>query len=326
MAEEFLKKSEELLKEAYLLAILSKSNEVDDYVLRTSALNLLKAIDNIYMGTGEQQIKLFHDAEKSGIHILRPHFYSPIPTVYNLDDKIWTRNEVVGIDWNIKEGVSLLHVLSTYGQEFKELVDKKEFDPLDGQFRYHDAAVYYSMIRHYKPKHIVEVGAGSTTKLASLAIKKHPETLLLSIDPFPPSYVSEISELTKLIKKPVQDVPIEEFEKLKENDFLFIDSSHVSKIGSDVNYLFLEVLPRLQKGVIIHIHDIFLPLEMPKEWILQNLFWNEQYILHAFLIGNSDYKVLFGNKYMSIYHPDVLLKIFNNEPIGGGSFWFKKIK
>lgn len=325
MDDNLEKLSHEVEKQAYLIAA-SGSSDVNDETRLRIALNLLKAVDNLYMGTGEMQIKLFREAEKFGVHILRPHFYSPLPIISELDNKIWNRQEVRGINWNEKNSLILLEDLAKYANEFKELLDSNQFNVNDGQFRYHDPATYYAMIRHFKPKKIMEVGAGATTKLASLAIKKNSKTDLISIDPYAPDYVRDLFGLQQLIKEPVQNIEIKKFQQLKRNDILFIDSSHISKIGSDVNYLFLEVMPSLNEGVLIHIHDIFLPLELPKDWIERLIFWNEQYLLHAFLIGNKDFEVLFGNRYMSLHHPESLHKIYANEPIGGGSFWMRKMR
>jgi len=133
-----------------------------------------------------------------------------------------------------------------------------------------------------------------------------------------------------LIPKKVQDIPLSEFKKLSENDILFIDSSHVLKIGSDVQYLYLEVLPRLNKGVIVHAHDIFLPAEYPKEWVLKNyIFWNEQYLLQAFLAFNNSFEVLWAGSYMHLRHPDKLEEAFSSykrDKIWPSSFWIRKIK
>jgi hypothetical protein len=107
---------------------------------------------------------------------------------------------------------------------------------------------------------------------------------------------------------------------------LFIDSSHTVKIGGDVNYLFLEVLPRLNPGVIVHVHDVFFPFEYRRDWVLDEFrFWTEQYLLQAFLTLNSDFEVLLGTYYLSRYHEDQLQAAFPN--LGrwiGGSFWMRR--
>jgi len=120
-----------------------------------------------------------------------------------------------------------------------------------------------------------------------------------------------------------------EFGKLKENDILFIDSSHVLKIGSDVQYEYLDILPRLSKGVIVHVHDIFLPAEYPKEWVLKDyIFWTEQYLLQAFLAFNDSFEVLWAGHYMHLKYPNKLEDAFSykRDERLPGSFWMRKIK
>src|SRR5262249_30984608 len=123
-----------------------------------------------------------------------------------------------------------------------------------------------------------------------------------------------------------QDVDSDFFAQLGPNDILFIDSSHTVKIGGDVNYLFLEILPRLRSGVVIHVHDIFLPFEYRRDWVLEeNRFWAEQYLLQAFLICNSEFEVLLCNSYLEHYHLDTLKATFPQSPWWGGvSFWMRR--
>jgi hypothetical protein len=293
-------------------------------------IRLLRIIANLAR-TGDKQNRLFYEAEKKwNIHILpcssNYSFKSPIPKVSELSDKLWDKQYNAGIDWNEKESLKLLDDLAEYSEEYKGLVESGKFDPSQGAFPAHDPAIYYCLLRHFKPKHIIEVGVGSSTRLANLAKNRNVDIHadITGIDPY---YVSaDLDEMVEeLIRKPVQEVPISEFRKLEENDILFIDGSHVSKAGSDVNYLFLEILPSLNKGVIVHVHDICLPDEMPKDWIKsQAIFWNEQYLLNAFLIFNSKFNILFSSHYMQRYHPEALLRIYNHGPIGGGSFWMQK--
>jgi hypothetical protein len=101
--------------------------------------------------------------------------------------------------------------------------------------------------------------------------------------------------ITRLLELKVQDVQLAEFARLQAGDILFIDSSHVAKTGSDVLHLYFEVLPRLAPGVRIHVHDIFLPFDYPRRWVLdENRSWNEQYLLRALLMYSSRFKVDFG--------------------------------
>jgi hypothetical protein len=121
-------------------------------------------------------------------------------------------------------------------------------------------------------------------------------------------------------------VELDFFSKLESGDILFIDSSHSVKIGGDVNYLFLEVLPRLKPGVIVHVHDIRFPLDYDRQWVLGEFrFWAEQYLLQAFLSFNSEFEVLMGNSYLAHYYMEDFKAIFTNSPWwGGGSFWMRR--
>jgi hypothetical protein len=132
--------------------------------------------------------------------------------------------------------------------------------------------------------------------------------------------------LKQLIEKGVQQVTLAVFQELEANDVLFIDSSHVVRVGGDVDFLFLEVLPRLKPGVIIHVHDIYLPLPGRRDWVMEERrFWNEQQLLQAFLIGNSEIEVLFANAYANRKFPDQMKAAFPSSPWwGGGSFWMRR--
>ncbi len=132
--------------------------------------------------------------------------------------------------------------------------------------------------------------------------------------------------MRSLIQKKVEDVELEFFSQLQSGDILFIDSSHTVKIGGDVNYLFLEVLPRLRPGVIVHVHDIFFPFDYRRDWVLDEFrFWTEQYMLRAFLAFNSDFEVLLCNNYLAYRYLDHFKATFPSSPWwGGGSFWMRR--
>jgi hypothetical protein len=288
--------------------------------------------------------KLFTLWEKLGFHITRNHFYEPIPDTRMLKDDLWEKqSELVGININEESQINLLSVFSSKFKEeyesfprsetsipFQYYVNNSAFPSVDGE-------IYYCMIRHFKPKKIFEIGAGYSTYLAAYAILKNKEEdnayecELVAIEPYPNDVLKNgFPGLSKLIPKRVQDIPLSEFKKLLENDILFIDSTHVLKIGSDVQYEYLEILPRLNKGVIVHVHDIFLPSEYPKEWVLKKyIFWNEQYLLQAFLTFNDSFEVLWAGSYMHLKHPDKLEEAFSSykrDESWPGSFWMRKIK
>ena len=282
--------------------------------------------------------------QKLGFHITPNHYYQPIPDTRTLKDELWqSQSELVGIDINEEEQIN---ILSLFSLKFKEEYERFPRNKTSVSYYYYvnnasfesvDGEILYCMIRHFKPKKIFEIGAGYSTYLTAQAIIKNKEKddncecELVAIEPYPNDILrTGFPGLSKLIPEKVQDIPLLEFKRLTENDILFIDSSHVLKIGSDVQCEYLEILPRLNKGVIIHIHDIFLPAEYPKEWVLKDFrFYTEQYLLQAFLAFNDNFRVLWAGSYMHLKHPDKLEAAFNSykrDKIWPGSFWIRKIK
>jgi predicted O-methyltransferase YrrM len=277
--------------------------------------------------------------ERLGFHIMPVHYYSPIPEVRKLPSSIWKRtSELVGIDMNEDFQLKLLEEFKRlYGREYNSLplyahertklgyyVYNPSFGPVDGE-------IYYCMIRHFKPKRIVEVGAGFSTLLAAEAVevnrRKGYDCELIAVDPYPTDFLRRIPRL-RLVEKPVQELHFSWFNSLRENDILFIDSTHVVKIGGDVVYLYLEVLPRLNSGVLVHSHDIFLPLEYPRDWVLEeHRFWSEQYLLQAFLAFNDQFEILWAGSYMNLKYPEKLQEAFRSYKRGEtlpGSFWIRR--
>jgi len=203
------------------------------------------------------------------------HFYSPIVSKVDLDsyeNALWSKNppeKIPGIELQPEQQKKLLVELSKYYDDLpftKEKSDKNRYCYNNGTYSYTDGIVLYSMIRHFKPERIIEIGSGySSALMLDTREKFHPKINLTFIEPYPQLLYSLFKEDDKknctVFDSGVQSVAIEEFKKLRANDILFIDSSHVSKTGSDVNYELFEILPNLASGVIIHIHDMFFPFE-----------------------------------------------------------------
>jgi hypothetical protein len=189
------------------------------------------------------------------------------------------------------------------------------------------------MIRHFKPRRVIEIGSGMSTVLTAEAIRKNElegrSCLFTAIEPFPAKFLSHIPGLTELLQTKVQRVPLERFCSLEANDILFIDSSHVVKIGGDVVYEYLEIIPRLKPGVLVHCHDIFLPAEYPKQWVMTNrIFWTEQYLLQAFLTHNRAFEILLAASFLHLRHPDKLAAAIGSyDPVRvwPGSFWMRRV-
>jgi hypothetical protein len=273
--------------------------------------------------------ELFLDWERHGFHVTPVHFYEPIPDTQSLPETLWSQaSELVGIDVNDSMQLDLLR---NHFPKFRSEYETLRVEPPPGQrrpFRGVDALVGYSMVRHFQPRLIIEVGSGFSSLVLAQAAAKNKNSSLVCIDPFPGELVRNggIPALQSLIETKVQDLDVEFFSQLESGDILFIDSSHTVKIGGDVNYLFLEVLPRLKAGVIVHVHDIFFPFEYLRNWMLDEFrFWTEQYLLQAFLTLNSEFEVLLANYYLNYYHQEDLKAAFAGlSSWAGGSFWMRR--
>jgi len=272
--------------------------------------------------------ELFLNWERHGFHVTPVHFYEPIPDTQSLPETLWSQpSELVGIDMNDSMQLELLR---SHFAKFRDEYNNLPVEPPPGQkrpFRGVDALVAYCMVRHFEPESIVEVGSGWSSLVLGQAAAKNKNSALICIDPFPSNFVRKgIPALRSLIEKKVQDIDLEFFTQLDSGDILFIDSSHTVKIGGDVNYLFLEVLPRLKPGVIVHVHDIFLPFDYRRDWVVDEFrFWTEQYLLQAFLAFNSEFEVLLANSYLNHYHQQDLKAAFPDlSSWAGGSFWMRR--
>jgi hypothetical protein len=268
------------------------------------------------------------------VHCTPVHFYQPIPDTRTLSDDLWnTQGTLPGIDLNVAVQLDLLEsAFPRFRNEYDGISRKATDNPNEyffenGLFGGTDALTLYCMVRHFRPRVVLEVGSGASSLLTAQAARLNGDTQLVCIEPYPNDRLrAGFPGLTRLIVEKVQNVGFETFEKLGAGDILFIDSSHIVAIGSDVTYLFLEILPRLKPGVIVHVHDIFIPMEYRRDWVMNEFrFWNEQYLLQAFLAFNSAYEVLLCNSYLGLNHRALMKKTFPNSPWwGGGSFWMRR--
>ena len=279
-----------------------------------------------------------------GIHVIPSHFYQPVPDTRTLPKRLWEEHsKLIGIDVNEKTQLDLLsRFTKRFKHEYEQLPREKTSVPFqyyicNNMFQSVDAEILYCMIRNFKPRRVIEIGSGNSTYLAAQTLVRNSEDEngylpeLTAIDPFPNKTVqSGFHGLSRLIAKRVEEVPLSKFQELEENDILIIDSSHVIRTGGDVEYEYLEVLPRLKKGVIVSFHDIFLPAEYPEEWVQKwRLFWTEQYLLQAFLAFNSSFEVLWMGSYMHLTHPKEIEAAFgsyNKATTWPGSFWMRRIR
>jgi hypothetical protein len=268
------------------------------------------------------------------------HFYSPIPSIKDIKNKeaiIWgtVPANLPGIELHEESQVELF-------KEFQELYRELPFgsERLEGyrylydnpNYSYSDAIFTFCMIRKLKPKRIIEVGSGYSSCLMMDINEKFfgNQIKITCVEPYPELLYSLLLERDRaaktIIPQSLQDTDLGLFESLVDNDILFIDSTHVSKIDSDVNYLLFEVLPTLNPNVYVHFHDIFYPFEYPKEWVYEGRAWNENYILRAFLQYNSSFRIVFFGSFLQHFHREEFamhMPMCMKNP--GGSIWIKRV-
>ena len=229
---------------------------------------------------------------------LRNHYYEPKFKFNEGFDFSLIRSIPIEIDLNdqIKQLCLLIHTQDL--NEIEVNSSQKDFFVHNPNFGAGDAELYYLLIRNKKPKRIIEIGSGFSTQLCLKALEKNKQEgancELTCIEPFEMPFLDDL-QAVQLIRKQVETLPISIFQSLEANDILFIDSSHIIRPGDDLLFIYFQILPILQKGVLIHIHDIFTPRHYPQEWLTKKMrFWNEQYLLEAFLYNNSEFKILFA--------------------------------
>jgi hypothetical protein len=248
-----------------------------------------------------------HSLEAAGYQVARDEdYYSPLPSFARLKTNVtrWNRPSALhGIEYDLPAMKSALaELLASYLEEFLTYppyaqVQKMGFGP---GYTAVGALTLYMMIRHLKPQRYIEVSSGVSTFYCSLAAQRnasegHP-LQMTCIEPYPFEKLSTIPGIRVLPQK-VEDVDISLFQQLQENDVLFIASSHILRFDGDVPFLYLEVLPILNVGVVTHIHDIPYPYNFPyppEMWIMGQywpMFWNEPMVLQAFLAFNKNFKI-----------------------------------
>lgn len=268
------------------------------------------------------------------------HYYSPLPSLEEIkrrERELFGEipRELPGIALNEEDQIALLDAFQQYYDELPFAARPTENlryffeNPFYG---YSDAVLLHCMMRHLRPQKILEVGSGysSAIILDTNELYFRGSIACTFIDPYPERLLSVLKKAdrsrTTILATRVQDVEAGLFQQLAANDILFIDSTHVSKIGSDVHYLLFEVLPALQSGVHIHFHDIFYPFEYPKEWIYKGWAWNEAYLLRAFLQYNNTFRIVLFNTFLEHFHGErFLAKMPLCMKDTGGSIWLKKM-
>jgi hypothetical protein len=240
------------------------------------------------------------------------HYYSPIPEMSEVEarqEQLFDRRrqEVPGIDLREPEQ---LDWLETCRDGLAEAPSQWRRYKLDNAFFSNgDACVAMAMLRHVRPARVIEVGSGfsSAAMLDASDGWLGGQVRFTFIEPYPERLLGVLGAQAgdhEVVIDQVQNVPASRFLALRANDILFIDSSHVAKIGSDVNYLIAEVLPALAAGVIVHVHDIFWPFEYQQRFVRHGWAWNEAYMLRAFLQFNARFEIVYFADFIAQCHPE----------------------
>jgi predicted O-methyltransferase YrrM len=315
---------------------------------------IIQRIPGFYRGYSYIRNALKINYKKKSPFLIYPpgHYYSPIP---DLDEILKKENFVFGqilknekvdpppeqktcpgVDLRENAQIELLNELAVYYDDlaFPEKpngITRYYFE--NSYFSYADAIVLYSILRHFKPKNVIEIGSGfsSAVMLDTNETCLDGSTFFTFIEPFPDRLngllKEEDKDHCKIVVKKIQEIEIELFDTLNANDILFVDSSHILKFDSDVTRIFFEILPRLKEGVIVHFHDILWPFEYPKEWLINGTAWNEAYFIRGFLQYNNLFEILYFNSFMGLFQRE---KLIEKMPLclrdSGGSIWLKKRK
>jgi len=299
------------------------------------------ALKKIVRSLKDKINKVGADDEKSPLWRALGHFYSPVANIEDIkadEERIFNRDRrtLPGIGLNEDKQLAVLEEFASFYDDIPfgdEPSDKMRYGFLNGGYSYSDAISLYSMMRRVKPKRIVEVGSGysSCCMLDTNDAFFNGDIDIRFVEPYPQLLKSLVRpsdlETREIIEKRVQDVDIEVFTSLQENDILFVDSTHVSRVGSDVNHMFFEILPHINEGVYVHFHDIHYPFEYPEHWVYQGRWWTETYLLRAFLEFNSDFEIVYTNTFMQRFHREFFEErmplCLKNQ---GASIWLRRKK
>jgi Methyltransferase domain len=257
---------------------------------------------------------LHRTARGLGYDLVKRHYYSEVPDLDSLPPDIWTAKRVLpGVDFDIAAGLRLLRdelfeFIAEFDAPALSTGDPRDFYYQNTFYEGLDAETLYAMVRRHHPRRVLELGSGMSTLVIARARQRNglADSHHDVYDPFSRAELrSALVEICDLHPISATDVPLSQFAELDPGDFLFVDTTHTVKIGSDVNRLILDVLPTLAPGVLVHFHDIYLPYEYPIAFFTELGFsWAEQYLLQAFLALNPEFEILFGNAALAREHPD----------------------
>ena len=272
---------------------------------------LLKCVRRL----GLQRLRLCRALlRRIGVLPLRRHYYEPFILPQDLRHGLEQERDLPGIDWNDAGQLAFLSTL-TFQEEFTALLNSKtsdfRFKFSNDSFGSGDAEYLYQIIRRTKPATLLEIGSGNSTLIARAAINRNCKENAgyrcehICIEPYEAPWLESLG--VKVLRQRVEEVDSSLFERLGAGDLLFIDSSHIIRPQGDVLTEYLEILPRLRSGVVVHVHDVFSPRDYPADWVFNKvLLWNEQYLLEAFLTQNAEWEIIGALNFLKHRHFNAL--------------------
>jgi len=281
-------------------------------------------------------VAFFREETSLADFVWRGHYYSPLPVIAEAAayaEGLSTRSPrepLAGIALNGEAQKERLAWVRADETTFDWPADPRpdlRFYTNQDFFNAADALTLYSLMMRVRPRRIVEIGSGFSSALM-LDVRERMSNLdiaLTFVEPDPARLKKLLrpqeGATTAIHRARAQDLPIDLFTDLRANDILFVDSTHVSRAGSDVNFIVFEVLPRLAPGVLVHVHDVFWPFEYPARWFRRGIAWNEAYLLRAFLTCNNDYEIFFWAPYAARLDPPPRMGIRLED---GQSIWIRR--
>ena len=275
-------------------------------------------------------------AVRAGYQVYPDVFYNPFPSAKEVDvARLKLKRPLPGIKLDLSQVQALLAEIARYSGEAGRLLADRPAALLptwDITYPPADTAVLYAMLRHLKPMRYIEVGCGYSSRTSTPALLRNADEGVrceaLYVEPYPPAHLAEVKLPGEFLKQKIQQVPLERFKQLQAGDVLFIDTSHVIKAQNDVEYELLRVLPSLQAGVWVHIHDIFTPYDYPEDWLVGNGpnrgGNNEQYALECLLSGGEDWEVVMPSFLLWKDHGEAFKRLVEGK-YRPASFWIRKV-
>jgi hypothetical protein len=266
--------------------------------------------------------------QQRGVSLVPANFYSEVPTIEEIEASFRAPPRRFDAVFDAASMTRVLEELMPFAAEFDPPLEPVEgrYSWKGGQFSFSDAMAYYSMVRHVRPRRIVEIGSGWSTRIASMACARNGIGSILCIEPYPPDFLDAVPGVTVQRCFAQELEPAFFNEALADGDILFIDSTHTVKHGSDCIHLYLRVLPEIARRIVVHAHDIHLPHTLP-QYLLRDhqVHWTEQYLLYAYLLDNPRTRMLYGSEWHIDRNRDALTRFMHGrfEP-GGASVWFSQ--